>query len=185
MATTPISLLKEVIEDLEYSVELEPATEPAPFERLRVTLGTDRAGRPLVAQILFLNDVVLAQAGAEDLEETKDAILLQFMVLLPERVEAEHMGSVIDYLTQINRIVTVGSFGLSRPDGTVYFQYALALPEREVDDNVLIEVIQMIDFFVKKFGNEIIQIASGSLTVDAAFAAMAEEGITPPPLAEV
>jgi hypothetical protein len=183
MATTPLSLIKEVIEDLEYPVELEPATEPAPFERLRVTIGADAAKRPLVAQMLFLNDVVLAQAGAEDQEETKDAILLQFMVLLPHRVEAAHFGSVIDYLTQINRVVTVGAFGLSRPDGTVYFQYALALPEREVDDNVLIEVIQMVDFFVKKFVDEIDQIGTGSLTVDAALAHLAEEGITPPPLA--
>jgi hypothetical protein len=185
MAATPLSLVKEILEDLEYQVELEPATEPAPFERLRVTIGVDEANRPLVAQMLFLNDVALAQAGAEDQEETKDAILLQFMVLLPQRAETAHFGSVIDYLTQINRIVTVGAFGLSRPDGTVYFQYALALPEREVDDNVLIEVIQMVDFFVKKFVDEIDQIGTGSLTVDAALAQMAEEGITPPPLAEV
>ena len=48
---TPLSLIKEVLEDLEYPVELEPATEPAPFERLRVTIGVDSSNQRLVEGI--------------------------------------------------------------------------------------------------------------------------------------
>ena len=185
MANTPLTAIQEVIEELDYRTIYLPAEESAPFERLHVLIGNDAQERPLTLQLCFINDIALAVGGTEDEEDTHDAILLQFMLLLPALTQAGRFAEVAEYLLQINRILPIGAFGISRPDGTVYFQYTLALAEREVDDNVLLEVVQMADVFVNKFEGNITGVSSGTLRAATAIQALVEEGIVPPPLGAV
>jgi hypothetical protein len=179
---TPLRLIQEVVEDLEYETEYLAPEEQIPYERLHVLLGIDRENRASKLQLHFINDVALAVSGAEDLEETHDAVLLQFMLLFPGRVDAGYFGALAEYLLQLNRILPVGAFGISQPDGTVYYQYILALPEREVDENVLIEVIQMIDFFVGRFRLNIDRVSRGVATAAVVLDELRGEGLAPPPL---
>jgi len=182
MATTHLTAIQEVIEDLDYRTIYSPPEESAPFERLSVLIGNDAQQRPLTLQLYFINDIAFAVGGGEDEEDTHDAIFLQFMLLLPTPVQADRFGEVAEYVLLINRILPVGAFGISRPDGTVYFQYSLGLAEREVDENVLDEVVQMIEVFVNKFEGNIAEISSGKMRAAAAIQALTEEGVVPPPL---
>ena len=174
--------MQEAIEDLDYSVVHSPPEEGAPFERLQVLIGVDSEERPLSLQLSFINDVALAVGAGEDEEDTHDAIFLQFILLFPVPVGADHIPGLMAYLMQINRILPVGGFGVSQPDGTVYYQYNLALPERDIDENVLLEVVQIIDFFVNKFQESIGKVSTGALASDGALQQMRDEGIFPPPM---
>jgi hypothetical protein len=51
MATTPLIVIQEAIEDLDYSVVHLPPEEGAPFERLHVLIGVDSEEHPLSLQL--------------------------------------------------------------------------------------------------------------------------------------
>ena len=174
--------MQEVIEDHDYSVTHSPPGEGAPFERLHVLLGVDSGERPLSLQLYFINDAELAVGGGENQDDTLDAILLQFALLFPTPVAAGNSPGVMEYLMHINRILPVGAFGVSPPDGIIYYQYNLALPEHDVDENVLIEVVQMSDFFVNRFLENIGKVSVGILTAESALQQMRDEGLFPPPI---
>lgn len=177
---TPFSALQAVLTENDYSTTLLPIDDENPYEKLFVSIGDDELGRLFAIQMHFVNDIALVLGGEE---ESDDAMVLQFFVLMPYIAAAGTFGELARAMIYVNRILPVGTFGFSEPDGGIFFQYNLVQNDRSVPDDVLLEVVQMIATFVVKFTPMIESIAQGNRTADDLKQQLLEEdGITLPPL---
>lgn len=179
MTTSHLSLLNNILKEEDFATFLMPVSEDNLFERLFVSLGQDDKSRDFTLQIHFINDVTNA-LGVDD--DPEDAFILQFFLLLPYTIAKNQINEVSRVILTLNRILPVGSFGLSEDDGLAYFQYNLTCAERTVDEKVLKEVVSIIGFFSSEFSVRIEQAAEGKITRDALIQELAQAGIQFPSL---
>jgi hypothetical protein len=113
---------------------------------------------PLV-HIFFLNDLARENAGEEKIAD--DTFILQFFTALPvSEIKDNYKPGLVELITTFNRFMSIGHFGFSEQEG-IYFRYCLMLRQKEIDSVLLVEIMQTINFIIKKFGPEIINQARG------------------------
>ncbi len=179
---TPLALIRDLLEEEDFSTELVQQSEGQPFERLLVSLGADDKHRPFTLQMHFVNDVTGALGGFDDPE---DIFLLECFLPFPFQAKPEYQTETARVLLALNRLLPIGAMGMSEPDGTVYIQYNLACLTRATDEKVLLEVVGMMGFFTGEFGPKIEAIGDGSLSRETYLADLANAGIQLPPLGKV
>jgi hypothetical protein len=91
-----------------------------------------------------------------------------------DQQDHEHLG--------LSRTLPAGAFGLSEDTGTVYYQYALHLPTRAAEKEVLASVVLSLDTFIGGYLGEIRAVAKGESTLQAAFERIRTNGFEIPPM---
>lgn len=178
---SPLAALLEPLEDLEYYADLQPVEQDGLYEKLYLALDVDE-DRPELEyglEIFFINDVLEA-FSAED--EAEDAVITQFMLVLPFRFPVESFVEVMRLCNLVNRLLPLGAFGLSEDDDAVYLRYCLATESRAVAPEVVIEVVQALEFACREYGPHFEGVALGRSTSGDFRAKFEESGHRIPPV---
>jgi hypothetical protein len=172
---TPLSLLKDALEDLEYTVFHERVGADSVMEKLFISLEIEGqpAERQFVIEVFFINDVLQA-FGGEDADD--DAIMSQFTIVLPVVIPPSAFLEINRFCALVNRLAPLGAFGLSEPDQAVYLRYCLATESRDMPDTVVIQVVSVFEYLCREYLPQFESICDGSLTVDAFMAAFEKTG---------
>lgn len=118
----------------------------------------DESDLPMI-HIIRLNDTLNQPGETNKTENRDDTYTYQFFVSIPVN-EIKNKPELFELIMAINQFVTIGSFGWSEHEG-VYYRYCLISREPEIDSVLIVEIVQMISFFVSKFSEEIIKCSRG------------------------
>ena len=176
---TPLGSLIEPLEDLEYIATLHRVESDGLIETLHVLLdgAPDRTGLLFNLEICIMNDLMQA-FGDED--EADEAIITQFMLVLPFSFTPESYLEVMRLCNIINRLLPVGAFGLSENDGAVYLRYCLTSASRYIDDVVIAETVQALEFACREYGPHFEKASQGEAAASDFLRKFAESGHTLP-----
>ncbi len=178
---TPLNFIAEVLDEGDFPVVYQEAGEQSPVEQVFVPFEHEKEALSSTLQILFINDLTKT-LGVE--EEEDEVQLLQFFILFPFQCKEETVRDVALFILALNRILPVGSFGLSQKECTIYYQYILALEDQgdALAPDLILEVVSMINMFVLEFIENISIVAKGEKTAEVLLKEMEEKGMTLPPL---
>lgn len=162
---SPLEALVGPLEELEYFSELQRAGDDGAYERLHISLNPDELHPDRIhsLEVFFLNDV--AEAFGDE-EEEEDAVIAQFMLLLPVKFPLESYLHVMRYCNLVNRLLPVGAFGLSEQDGAVYLRHCLATESRNIPPDLMIEVVRALEYACRQYGPHFESVGSGAKTYD-------------------
>jgi len=176
---TPLGLLQSFLEDEDYDTQLIPVTPDQPFEILQVDLTDDVEGESVQLNMHFVNDVTQALGSLDDPD---DVFLLNCLIIFPFQAQQDKKVEAMELILSLNRLLPIGSFGMSFPDRSLYYQYHLATEDRDIPENVILDVVGMMGFFVGEFVPKIKAVLQGELTAQAYLDELAKGGIELPPL---
>lgn len=176
---SPLAVIEQALIEEKFATRLLEKDSERPFDLLFTGIGEDEKKRGYTVQIHFVNDVTNA-VGAVD--EPEDAYLLQFFLVFPYLVEQSKKAEVGRAMLAINRILPIGAFGMSDEEGTPYYQYNLACPERAVSKKVLLEVLSIMGFFTSEFSPKFEAISEGQDTFESLVETLSKGGIVFPPI---
>lgn len=117
----------------------------------------DENDTSLFVQLFFANDILKSEIGAKD-----NFNMLQFYIPLTMDITEEKMTGAYSLLLKFNDIVPIGVFGVN--GNKVYFKYCLVTKERNPDEEMILEIIQMISYFVKSFSSKLNDFINGTKT---------------------
>lgn len=198
---TPLAAIAAALEDSGMMVVLDQLDPDLPLERLSLLLTTDRLGRDIVLQLMFINDINESVALSADLaglaedddtdefetdefdadEEDEDATLLLFSIVLPFKATAETAVETMRVLLAVNRLLPIGAFGYSESDGALYLAYPLALEDKAaLTPLVLEEIINMLGFAAESYGELLESAASGAASASEILADLRDAGLEMP-----
>ena len=169
---------------MEYFADHHPATAEGQHESLYIPLDVEDEAHPereYGLEVFFINDVLEAFG---DQEEDEDAIIAQFMLILPFRIPVDYYLDTLRYCGVANRMLPIGAFGLSEQDGAVYLRYCLATESRAIPQVVLLEVVSAMEYSCKEYGSQFEKISKGELTVDEYLREMEASGHALPPVVD-
>jgi hypothetical protein len=173
----PLQEIGEQIEREDYPFEFLPANgADRPVDLLLVSLG-EESGVSLVIEMIFVNDLLLTMGIPEEYD---DAMVLQFLLRLPIAFEPGAAPELALFLATLSRVMPAGAFGLSEEDGTVYHQYALHLPTRAAETEVLVSVIAGTHALLRILLPEIKEVAAGTLKRQEALKRLSGKGVNIP-----
>jgi hypothetical protein len=172
---SPLEALIEPLEEFEYFADHQPAGDESVFERLYISLHVDdpQPDREYGVEVFFINDVTEA-FGAEDEEE--DAVIAQFMLILPFRIQIEGYLEVMRFCNLVNRMLPLGSFGLSEQDEAVFLRYCLATGSRAIPHDVLLEVVSAMEYACKAYSSQFEALSNGVRKYDDVVREIEEAG---------
>lgn len=181
---TPLNFIAEVLEDADFPVVFQEKNQDSPVEQVFVPFEHEKEELSGALQILFINDLTKTLGVEEEDEEDDEVQLLQFFLLCPFQCKAETCSEVALLLLALNRVLPIGSFGLSQKEHTIYFQYVLALEDQDdaLNPVVILEVVSMINMFVLEFIESVSLVAKGEKTAEALLQEMEAKGMVLPPL---
>lgn len=177
--TPPLQIIAEALADENYASEYLPANDNRPIDMLLVSLTGENSSEPVILELTFTNDLLL-KAGVE--ENIDDAMILQFLVRYRFSFAKESAAELALLLMALNRVLPVGAFGLSEDVGTVYLQYALFLPSRMVDQDVLGTIVAGIDSLATDLIEPIQAVGGGQRNAQEALQQLQEQGLIIPPM---
>lgn len=161
---SPLEALIAPLEEFEYFADHQPVGDESLFERLYISLHVDEESpREYGVEIFFINDVTEAFG---DQEEEEDAIIAQFMLILPFRIRIEGYLEVMRFCNLVNRMLPIGAFGLSEQDEAVFFRYCLATESRAIPHDVLLEVISAIEYACRVYALQFEALSIGARKYD-------------------
>ena len=178
MEPTPLTLIQQDLLAEEFDARLLGIDDKNFYERLFVVFDPDDKGRDQILQIMFINDLLNLSGQAD---EPEDMFLLQFTLELPFRVPEAAAAEVARLLLALNRVLPVGALGMTEPEGTVYFNYALSNADRRVEDVVTANTVGLIEFYIPGFAKLIEAVADGSRKRQDVIKQLIEEQVMPPP----
>lgn len=155
---TPLMQIEKDLREAEFGTHLLPIAPDNLYEHLFIAFGRDDQGRDYFMHLFFVNDLLNA-AGEADGED--DAVLLQFTLEYPFALKASSFNEVSRLLLALSPMLPIGALGLNEDRAQVYFNYVLALPNRQVDDVVIEEVVNIALFYTRAFAPLIEAVATG------------------------
>jgi hypothetical protein len=162
---SPLEALIEPLEEFEYFADHQPAGDESAFERLYISLNVEdpQPDREYGVEVFFINDVTEAFG---DREAEEDAIIAQFMLILPFRIQIDSYLEVMRYCNLVNRMLPIGAFGLSEQDEAVFLRYCLATESRAIASEVLIEVVSAMEYACKSYASQFEELSTGTKKYD-------------------
>ena len=118
MEPTPLTIIQQDLLADEYDARLLGIDDENSYKRLFVVFDRDDKGRDQILQPMFINDV-LNLSGQPD--EPKNMHLLQFALEPPFQVPEASLPEVAPLLLTLNRVLPIGTLGLTEPERRVYF----------------------------------------------------------------
>jgi hypothetical protein len=174
----PLQVIAAALEDEDYVCEFMPANSSRPIDVLLVSLG-DVPDEPFIVEVTFPGDLLLAMGENESID---DAFVLQFLLRYRFSFQPEEASHLAFFLAALNRAVPVGAFGMDHETGTIFLQYALILPTRDVEQDVLGTILSSFDSFAPALAPLIQQVGGGRLSPEEAIAKLDELGFDLPPM---
>jgi hypothetical protein len=138
-------------------------------QQMAISLGEIET-KPLVVQIIFLEDVVQALTKVD--RESR-FFTLQFYITLPITINLENIGGISSLILSLNPFIPLGSFGISNTD-EVFFRYNYLQDERDIKDHIVTEIIDNINFYLKSFVPQLIAFSEGKANLDESMARIFE-----------
>lgn len=162
LPNSDLKFIQNILDENDFETVFHTKTESQPFSILEVLLTSfdETKDHVFSLNVHYVNEVAEA-FGAID--ESEDIQLLEFLIQFPEVIRPEFFAEVARLILSLNRLLPVGSFGLSESNQAFYFQYTLGLENTEISEVVLLEVIHMIHFFVDDFAPNIAAVGDGRL----------------------
>lgn len=161
--------LVPVLNYVGYKSFYRKADEEVPFEQLFVSSayeGTELEieDSPLI-QLLYTTDV--AKAMAPDMKEDNDSShILQFFVSFPTlNIENDKKLKIHELLSVMSKLLPIGYLSYNEVDG-VFYRYSFVTPTKELDDLVILEIIEMISFFITNSYDKIKLFVGTNLSYD-------------------
>ncbi|RBP46188.1 hypothetical protein DES53_102574 [Roseimicrobium gellanilyticum] len=172
---SPLEALIEPLEEFEYFADHQPAADESVFERLYISLNVDdpQPDREYGVEVFFINDVTEA-FGAQ--EEEEDAIIAQFMLILPFRIQVDGYLEIMRFCNLVNRMLPLGAFGLSEQDEAVFLRYCLATESRAIPHDVLLEVVSAMEYACKAYASQFEALSAGTMKYDDIVREVEESG---------
>lgn len=172
---SPLAALLEPLEEFEYFADHQPAGDESLFERLYISLNVDDAqpDREYGVEVFFINDVTEAFGAVE---EEEDAVIAQFMLLLPFRIQVEGYLEVMRFCNLVNRMLPLGAFGLSEQDEAVFLRYCLAAESRTIPHDVLLEVVSAMEYACRAYAPQFEALSTGARKYDDVVREIEEAG---------
>jgi hypothetical protein len=129
----------------------------------------------------FPQDLLYASGQEESIE---DAFTLQFLLRYRFSFDAAHAADLALLLHELNRLIPVGAFGMSSDVGTVFLQYALILPTRDADQDVLATILSSFEAFAPMLAPMIEEVGVGRRSVKSVLEELerSEDLVIPPML---
>lgn len=122
---------------------------------LNVNYGADDLGRDRILNVSLL-------LSTENAAVTQFA---KFSIALPFSIPSEKMADMARAVVIINEELAIGNFGIS-VDGTLYYQYILAMEQNApISDEMLVELVNLIEFQQEHFGDYFEGIFDGEISV--------------------
>ena len=161
--------LVPVLNYVGYKSFYRAADKEVPFEQLFVSSvyegnELEIEDSPLI-QLLYTTDVAKA-IDSEINEENDSSNILQFFVSLPTtNIEAEKKLRIHELLSVMSKLLPIGYLSYNEIDGVIY-RYSVVTPTKELDDLVIIEIIEMISFFITNSYHKIKLFVGTNLSYD-------------------
>jgi hypothetical protein len=177
--TPPLKTIATALEEEDFAAKFFPSSEDRPLDMLLVSL-SEPGGEPCLVEMTFPQDLLYASGQEESIE---DAFTLQFLLRYRFSFDDALTADVALLLHRLNRLVPVGAFGMSEDVGTIFLQYALILPSREADADVLATILSSFETFAPMLAPLIEEVGSGRRTIESVIESLEdEEGIVIPPM---
>jgi len=136
-------------------MRLVEANDDNPVPTLLVALGADEEARDRTLAMSLM------PFGDEGLAATD---LLQFYVQLPFDLTADTRTDVMAATADVNAAMAVGHFAVRKSE--LFYRYVMATPNNgTVDDELLVELVNLIDFHQEHFGDYLEGVATGEIAV--------------------
>jgi len=136
-----------------------------PIEQLIVSFPIDdneNSEGNIGIEMMFIDELDKLAVG-EQVEEVEIISMLQFFVNLGIKPTDENIAEMTALILRFNSFLPIGSFGLSEQND-IFFRYTLALKDRNVDSSLFIELLDMINFYIRILGHKIVDFANKKLT---------------------
>lgn len=181
MEQTPLGLIEQDLREEGFGTHHLVVDADNQYERLLVMLGRDEHDRDYFLQLTFVNDImnVLGQP-----DQPENAYLLQFSSEFPFKIKIESFAEAARLLLTLNRILPVGALGLSEADQTLNYNYVLVLPDREVDDVVVTEIVDIAMFFIRNFAPLIEAVTTGTRSREEVVEELKSKDLLAPPITQ-
>ncbi|HAO33708.1 MAG TPA: hypothetical protein DCQ84_12255 [Candidatus Competibacteraceae bacterium] len=155
---TPLQRLASQLNASDYVTHRHVVSLEPPVEKLYVALGSDEQQRDWILTLTYTSDVAAAfgvETGAAE------PVYLQAFLALPVMVPYERLAEAARLILHLNRLLPAGAFGLSDPEGAVYFQLSQAADTHELSAAMIQELVALAAFYGREFGARIEALARG------------------------
>lgn len=155
-----------------------PANAENPIEMLLISVDeapvTEGSESQFVFQLYFAGDMLdqaLQEAGATDPDDS-NSVNLQFVMVLPVEDTPHDLLALHQLLSICNRILPVGFLGLNE-ENRVYLRYGLLAESKSgITLPQVVEIIDMLSFFVLRMSPSIGALIQEKLTLQDAISAI-------------
>lgn len=132
--------------------EYIPKNEENKFEQIYISfLNEDQQPSGILLNLSFISDF----DGTAELTEEVKTHRLQFFALVGEsKGDQDNIIELMNLIVRFNNFLPIGLFGMNE-ENTVYFRYTLPSKERTTNNILLVEIIEMIEFYLFVLGNNI------------------------------
>jgi hypothetical protein len=161
---------------LNFDAMLLPVKDENTVETLIISVGektADDGGPDLrpdylkdhtMVQIYYINDLVNALQKVQNPElvapDRENYYILQFYTGMPIKFRLEKFWKVQQLLMAFNEILPIGSLGLDK-NKQIYYRYTLITDVKEIELATAYDILQLIDFFMRRFRRKITHFVEG------------------------
>ncbi|MFN8674368.1 MAG: hypothetical protein U0457_20100 [Candidatus Sericytochromatia bacterium] len=184
---TAFERLEILFNYLDYGAFIVPKTDENPVEQLIVSIPLNEnentnletlfdenqadkyseefLKKNFLVHLMFTNDILKQVEKISTEIDTNNTFILNFSSYLDLEVKNEKHWEFLHLLNEFNRSIPIGNF-LIDEDDKLCFKYAITLPERDIKNEVAVEIIQMISFFVSRVFNVCVPFMEGTKTLE-------------------
>lgn len=171
---TPLERLESHLNAGNYVTHRAVASADNPIEKLYIALGGDAQHRDWILTLAYTSDIAAA-FGVD--AEAAEPVYLQAFLALPFVVPGERLAEAARLILHLNRLLPAGAFGMSDPEGAVYFQITQVEKTQDLSPEMVRELVALAAFFGREFGARIEALACGARTRAEIIADLADGGI--------
>jgi hypothetical protein len=172
----PLITIRQQLEEEDFLCEYIAASEDRPIDLLLVSLGKDLE-EPIILEICFPQDFL---GSGEASQDEYDSTIMQFLIRYRFSFEKERSGELALLLLEINRVLTMGAYGVCPETGVIFLQYTLMTRSQIIDTDVLASVVWSFESIVPVVTPVIRETAWGSIRKEDALKKLEGLGIIPP-----
>lgn len=167
---------QHIFKNFGFETFLIPPSSTNPREQLIVSIGEKRTNENsitnseylrhnTVIQITF-NNKILDISKVRDISKPENELfILQFFSILPVRYKSGKFRELNNLLLNLNRILPFGALGLSDAK-KIYFCYSLMTDTKNVKEQIVVEIVKLIDSFLKRFRRKIVSFVEDKESLD-------------------
>lgn len=159
-----LQIIQQAFVLIGFSAVYLPVSEHNPVAYLQVEAGDDPEGPVWPFQLAYREDMyaALAQQPLPD----KGPWQLQITARELLSIAPEHLNAVSECLLTLNRLVSIGGWGLA-PDHQLYFSYDLMAARRELNPLLAVRAVRLSCFFIASLLPYIERVNQGEALADS------------------